>query len=252
MDERFIRLEQLLGGEALEKLEKATIAIFGLGAVGSYCLESLARSGVGEFILIDFDQVRRSNFNRQLLALAQDEGRLKTEVARERVLRINPQCQVTIHSTFAAVENFTLLLAETPDCVVDAIDSLTPKTDLIAYCTAKGIPFISAMGAGGKTDPFSVRIGDIGEATTCALAKRLKKELNQKGVTEGVRCVYSTQRPLKTSVCNKEEELYQRGRPRRPVGTISYMPALFGLMLAYEVIRGIVGESLLPGDQNRT
>lgn len=239
--ERFKRLEQLLGKKELRKLEKASIAVFGLGAVGSFAVEALARSGVGEFALIDFDEVRHSNFNRQLYALESNLGKLKVELARERILEINPGCKVSAFPDFAASDNFEQLLKSRPDLVVDAIDSVNPKTELIAYCLKAGIPVVSSMGAGAKTNPFLIKTGDISESSICPLARRLRKRLRRKGITGGIRCVYSTEEPLKKRAAIREEEFHPRGRQRQPVGTISYLTGMFGLMAAFEAMKILLG-----------
>ncbi len=171
MPERFIRLEQLLGKNALDRLSAARVAVFGLGAVGTYALEALTRSGVGEFILVDFDVVRPSNFNRQLLALEGNLGKYKVALAGERVLQIDPQAKVTAYGEFAAQENFARFLTPAPDIVIDAIDSVNPKAQLIAYCLQSRLPFISAMGAGMRLDPLAVRVGDLGDIHSCSLAR---------------------------------------------------------------------------------
>jgi len=240
--ERFIRLEQLLGKKELRKLAKARVAVFGLGAVGSFAVEALARSGVGEFSLVDFDEIRHSNFNRQLYALESNLGRLKAEVARERVLGINPACKVSAHADFAAADNLDRLLASHPDLVVDAIDSVNPKTELVAYCVSKKIPIVSSMGAGAKTNPFLIKTGDISESSTCPLARRLRKRLRRKGIGGGIRCVYSVEEPVKKRAAVREEEFHPRGRQRQPVGTISYLTGMFGLMVAYEAMKILLGD----------
>ncbi|MDD5217497.1 MAG: tRNA threonylcarbamoyladenosine dehydratase [Candidatus Omnitrophica bacterium] len=241
--ERFTRTEQLLGTNALRKLAQARVAVFGLGAVGSFAVEALARAGIGRFVLVDFDRIRHSNFNRQLFALESNLGKAKAELARARILEINPECQVDIHPVFAGPENFAELLNPRPDMVLDAIDSLTPKVGLISYCVSEGLPLIASMGAGAKLDPLAVRLGDISEVKACFFAKRLKSVLKKKGIRAGVRCVYSLEKPMKSRMpAKKEPGEYARGRERVPVGTIAYMPAIFGLVAASDVIRTIAGE----------
>ncbi|MFH1857252.1 MAG: tRNA threonylcarbamoyladenosine dehydratase [Candidatus Omnitrophota bacterium] len=239
---RFIRTKQLIGADALGKIKKLKVAVFGLGAVGSFAVEMLARSGVGEFLLIDFDEIRLTNFNRQLLALESTLGKLKTEAARDRILDINPYCKVIVHSDFAAAENIDTLLTPRPDIIIDAIDSLNPKTELISFCFLEKIPFVSSMGSGGRTNPFSVKTADISEVRNCPLAKRLKKRLNKKGIEKGVLCVYSAQKPIdgEPVVEAETEEFYQRGRKRNPIGTISYMPGIFGLVIGYEALNLVI------------
>lgn len=242
--DRFTRVEQLLGKKALKRMSEAKIAVFGLGAVGSFAVESLARTGLGSFVLVDFDIVRESNFNRQIYALESSLGKPKVDIARDRIQGINPDCRVEVHREFAAEDNYERLLTPKPDLVVDAIDSVNPKTQLIAYCVAHGIPVVSSMGAGDKTDPSLIRTGDLAESSVCPLARRIRKRLRKYGVTTGLRCVYSTEIPRKTRPAVREEEFHPRGRQRQPVGTISYMTGIFGLMVASETIRSILGADI--------
>jgi Dinucleotide-utilizing enzymes involved in molybdopterin and thiamine biosynthesis family 1 len=162
----------------------------------------------------------------------------------ERIREINPAAKVTVHAVFADNQNFERLLENGPDTVIDAIDSLNPKTELISFCVARGIPIISSMGAGARLDPLAVRAGDISEIHTCALARRIRRQLKRNhGIDTGLRCVYSIEKPRKPAVAPKiEEEYYQRGRRRIPVGTISYLPAMFGLMISSEVMSLLIGE----------
>jgi len=242
MDDRFIRTEQLLGRDALEKLALSRLAIFGLGAVGSYALEALARAGIGTFILVDFDVVRLSNFNRQLLALEENTGKSKVELAKARVLAINPKAQVFAFNEFAAKESFDKFFALTPDITLDCIDSLNPKAGLIEYCFSNNFKFFSSMGAGMRMDLFSVRTGLLNEVKSCPLAKALRKKLKKNRVLPDVPCVYSLEVPAKSKIAvKKEEDFYKRGRLRVPVGTISYIPAMFGLSLAQIAIKEILG-----------
>ena len=245
IDEKFSRLSQLLGEDALSRLHKAKVTIFGLGAVGSFALEALARSGIGEFILIDFDVVKPANFNRQLLALEQNLDIPKVVVAQERVKKINPRCKVKTPELFADESNLEEILLPSPGIVIDAIDSLKPKADLVAFCVKQKLPFISSLGAAGRIDPFSVRVGELKEATNCSLGRRLRKRLKSKGVFQGVRCVYSTQEALNAKgEIVKDKKEYRRGRERVPIGSVSYMTGIFGLVVAYEVLKMILGEEL--------
>ena len=219
MDERFIRLEQLVGKAGLERLQKSRVAIFGLGAVGSYALEALVRAGVGELVLVDFDIVRLSNFNRQLLALEDNLDKSKVESASKRALAVNPHVKVIAHREFAAKENFAALLQEKPDVVVDAIDSLNPKAQLIRYCLENNINIISSMGAGMRFDPFSIKAGPLNEVKGCPLAKALRKKLKREKVPVDFLCIYSTELPARNKIAvERQEDVYKRGRPRAPVG----------------------------------
>jgi tRNA A37 threonylcarbamoyladenosine dehydratase len=238
--DRFKRVEQLIGAHHLQKLRAATVAVFGLGAVGSFALEALARSGIGRFILVDFDEVRTSNFNRQLFAVESSKGRLKAHVAQDRVLAVNPAAQVRALTEFADKASIQNMLSIKPDVVIDAIDSLKPKTELIEYCMTNRIPIVSSMGAGDKTDPFLIRVGDLSETEHCPLARRVRKRLRRAGIEEGVRCVYSPEIPHRSHAA-AEEEFYKRGRERVSVGTICYMTGMFGLYTAYEALRILAG-----------
>ncbi|MEI8344955.1 MAG: tRNA threonylcarbamoyladenosine dehydratase [Candidatus Omnitrophota bacterium] len=244
--ERLVRTQQLLGERALGLLKDASVAVFGLGAVGSFAIETLVRAGLGRLTLVDFDKIKLSNFNRQLLALESTRDRLKTDVAKQRILEINPDCRLSVHSVFASPENYGEILTPAPDVVIDAIDSLNPKAGLIEYCVKNGIPVVSSMGAGEKTDPLLVRIGDLSEVKVCALAKHLKKRLRKRQIKSGVRCVYSLQKPLKSKAIwteqDHEDHLRRRGRKREPVGTIVYMTGIFGLLCGYEAINLILNK----------
>jgi tRNA A37 threonylcarbamoyladenosine dehydratase len=240
--DRFSRTRLLLGNQALDKLKSARVAIFGLGAVGSYACEALARSGVGYFRLIDFDVVRESNFNRQLLALTSNLGKKKIEAARDRILDINPECVVDTHETFADAGTCPDLLAKPLDAALDAIDSLTPKVALISELVRSGIPFISSMGAATRIDPLSVRIGDITEITNDPLARFTRKRLRKTGIAGGVKCVYSIEPAREMAAMPEDEsEYFERGRKRKPLGSLSCVTGIFGLTAASEIIKTILG-----------
>ncbi len=239
---RFSRTELLLGKKACAKLAGSSVAVFGLGAVGSYATEALARAGVGRLALVDFDEVRVTNINRQLYATQGTLGRFKADVARERTLDINPDCAVTAHRVFADAKAIPAL-CEGSDAVIDAIDSLVPKVALIEYCLGAGIPLVSSMGAGQRTDPTTVRAGDITEVTHCPLASRIRKRLRKRGVEPRLRCIYSVQAPLRRREAAPEEEFYTRGRARIPIGTVSFMTGAFGLAAAHEAFSIIMGDA---------
>lgn len=240
----FARTLQLLGPEQLERLQSATVAVFGLGGVGSYAVENLARAGVGRLRLIDFDTVKPSNINRQLFALHSTVGRAKVAVARERVLDINPGCAVEVFEEFAGEENLETLLDRSPrtEVVVDAIDSLSPKVHLLAEAHGRGLPVVSSMGAAGALDPAMVRVGDLSETRMCPLARLLRKRLHRRGIFTGIRCVYSIERrTVGEPPSVRGDQTLERGRVRTPLGSISYMPALFGLLAASEAVRTVIG-----------
>lgn len=241
MTDRFCRTEQLIGKEALTKLRHARVAVFGLGAVGSYAVEALARAGIGYLRLADCDCIRPSNMNRQLYALESTLNRPKTEVARARVLDINPDCTVEALQLFVAKDTLAQLLAKPLDVVVDAIDSVTPKVELIAAAARSGIPVISSMGAATRMDPNAIRLGDISETDICPLARFVRKRLRRKGITSGIRCIFSIEEPRnKGAPVGNEAPSFPQGRNRRPIGSLSYITGIFGLLAAYEVIKMII------------
>lgn len=255
---RFCRIEQLLGREALARLRQARVAVFGLGAVGSYAVEALARAGIGALRLVDCDTIRPSNFNRQLYALTATLDRPKTEVARERVLEINPDCAVEACREFVSGASAPRLLAGPLDAVVDAIDSIAPKVELIAAARQGGLKIVSSMGAATRTNPLAIRVGDISETEICPLARFVRKKLRRRGIETGVRCVFSVeparihrllaqasdadQRPP----VGDESEVFVRGRPRRPIGSLSYVTGIFGLMAAWEALKFIIDLDAAP------
>jgi tRNA A37 threonylcarbamoyladenosine dehydratase len=244
----FSRSELLLGEAALERLRAARVTVFGLGGVGSFAVEALARAGVGHLRLVDHDVVGPSNLNRQLFALRSTLGQPKVAVAAARVLDINSDCQVEPCQTFIHTDTLPSLLEPRPDAMIDAIDSMTCKVALMRTAYAQGIPIITAMGAGGRTDSSQLHVGDLSETRLCPLAARVRKELRKVGITQGIRCVYSLEPADNKRPANPADIEPHRGpgRQRRPVGTISYMPAIVGLMVAEEVLRML----LCPSDEN--
>ncbi|NLE91178.1 MAG: tRNA threonylcarbamoyladenosine dehydratase [Elusimicrobia bacterium] len=229
--DRFLRTELLLGKKALSVLRKSRVTIIGLGAVGSHCLESLARAGTGNFILADFDVIKKSNFNRNMLALEETVGKYKTEAAASRVLSINPSCGITLFNEMVDGSNIGEICSRS-DVVLDAVDSLGPKAEILAYLAAHRIPSVSSMGAALRKDPSAVRSGDISQVLFCPLAQRLRKRLRKNGVTSGILCVYSEEKPAAASTAGQEEEYFKRGRERRILGSLPTVPAAFGATLA--------------------
>ncbi|BDU73312.1 tRNA threonylcarbamoyladenosine dehydratase [Mesoterricola silvestris] len=234
----FARTEQLLGPEPMARLQGARVAVFGLGGVGSYVVEALARAGVGHFRLVDYGAVDATNINRQLFALHSTLGRRKVDLAAERILDINPQCEVDARPGFLDPGTVEGLLEPRPDLVVDAIDSLNSKVTLLEAVHRLGIPVVSSMGAGGRVDASQVRVGDISETLICPLARVVRLRLRRRGVVSGIPCVYSVEPARNTTPFEASDvgEHHGTGRVRQPIGTISYMPALFGLRVAQEVI----------------
>jgi len=241
---QFLRTRLLLGKDKFIRLEKARVTVFGLGAVGSYATEALARAGVGSLRLVDFDKIKITNINRQLYALHSTLGRSKAEVAKARVLDINPACKVETFEMFAAQDTIEGLLDNKPDLVVDAIDAFNPKVQLLSYCYKKGIPVISSMGAALRTDPASIKVADIFESHTCPLAYRLRKGLRRQGVGKGILCVYSSQPPQAPGVdadSLNEGDDFIRGRKRLIMGSLPTITGLFGLTIAHCAIEYLSG-----------
>jgi tRNA A37 threonylcarbamoyladenosine dehydratase len=236
----FERTALRIGSDGLARLRGAFVCVAGLGAVGSYAVEALARAGVGRLRVVDSDRVRRSNRNRQLYALESTAGRPKAEVARERILDIHPACQVEALPLFVGAGTLEAVLAGPPDAVIDAIDSCGPKGELIAGAVARGVPVLSSMGAATRTDPSQIRAGDLFKARNCPLARLLRKRLRRRGIVRGVRCVYSLEAP---SRCAEREipDAAWRGRPRDVLGSLPTIPGMFGLWLAHEAIALLLG-----------
>lgn len=230
------RTALLLGEEKLEKLKKAHVLVAGVGGVGSFAAEMLVRAGIGSLSIVDADVVKPSNRNRQLPALSSTEDKLKVEVMGQRLLDINPQLKLHTHAVFLKDEGIPALLDSSNfDYVVDAIDSLAPKVFLILHTMNKKIPLISSMGAGGKLDPSQVRITDLSKSYNCKLARMLRKRLSKFQLKKGFDVVFSPEEVNKAHVVFVEDEQNKK----TTVGTISYMPALFGLLAASQVIRNL-------------
>ena len=237
MTDQFARTRMLLGGENMEKLSRARVAVIGLGGVGSYVLEALARSGVGAFELIDNDTVALTNLNRQILALHSTLGLLKTEAAERRVKDINPAAGIRCRSVFVTAQNAGELPLEGCDYIVDAIDTVSAKIALVLRARELGVPIISSMGTGNKLDPCALRIADLSETTNDPLARVMRKELRRRGV-EHLKVLYSTELPH-----IEEEGEETKGDPPRPVpGSVAFVPARAGLMSAGEVIKALCGK----------
>ncbi len=237
---QFSRSHILLGNEGLQLLTDKHILVAGLGGVGSYCVEALARAGIGRLTLIDHDVVASSNINRQLPALLSTVGKYKAELMSQRIKDINPLCQVEIKMLFLTPENVSGHLPDDVDYVIDCIDSLNCKVALIQAAVNKQRPVASSMGAGNRLDPARVKLADISKTEMCPLARIMRKRLHRNGIKTGILTVFSDEPP---STPLPPEPVDGPGRPRAVNGTISYMPALFGLMLAGEVIHRLLGEA---------
>lgn len=254
MREEFSRTELLLGSEAMEKLYRSRVAVFGIGGVGGYVCEALVRSGIGAFDLIDSDRVTVSNLNRQIIATRDTVGEDKTDVMRRRMLSINPEADIRVYKCFFLPENADLFPFDEYDYVVDAVDTVTAKIELILRAKKSGVPVISAMGAGNKLDPGMMRVADIQETKICPLARVMRRELKKRGV-EHLKVVYSEEPPIKPrsfsgtvpegsaeTSADPDVSGPAGGMKRRQTpGSTAFVPAVCGLMIAGEVVRDLAG-----------
>jgi tRNA A37 threonylcarbamoyladenosine dehydratase len=231
------RTELILDKGKLVKLKNSDVLVVGLGGVGAYAAEMICRSGVGSMTIVDGDSINPSNRNRQLPALKSTEGKAKAEIMGQRMLDINPDINLTVIREYIKDERMAEILDKGYDYVVDAIDTLSPKIFLIYHSWQRGLPVVSSMGAGGKFDPAKVSICDISETTDCSLARILRKRLHRLGIREGITAVYSPEQIDKTKIIATTGEQNKAS----VVGTISYMPAAFGIACASVVIRDLAG-----------
>lgn len=230
---QFSRTELLVGKEAIEKLNKAKVAVFGIGGVGSFVVEGLVRAGVENFILVDNDKVCLTNLNRQIIATRKTVGKYKVEVAKERILEINPNAKVEIHQEFFMPESKEILDG-TVDYIVDAVDTVTAKIELVMRANKLNIPIISSMGTGNKLDPSKFEITDIYKTSVCPLAKVMRKELRQRNIKK-LNVLYSKEEPIKLQK-NTEEQTKKRQVP----GSIAFSPSVAGLMIASKVVKDLI------------
>ncbi len=237
MESRFSRTELLLGKKNMEKLAAARVCIFGIGGVGGYVAEALARSGVGHLELVDNDVVCLSNLNRQIIATHETVGQYKVDVMKERILSVNPAAEVTVHKCFYLPETRSQFDFSNYDYVVDAIDTVAGKIALVLQAQESGTPVISSMGAGNKLDPAAFEVADIYQTTVCPLAKVMRRELKKRGVKK-LKVVYSKELPV--AVHNSEESLQSSSRRSIP-GSIAFVPSVAGLIIAGEVVKDLVG-----------
>lgn len=233
MINQFSRTELLLGAESMERLKVSQVAVFGVGGVGGYVAEALVRSGIGSFVLVDNDKVSLTNINRQIIATYDTIGRYKTEVMRERILSINPEARVEVRNCFFLPENADEFDFSKYTYVVDAVDTVTAKLEIVMRARAAGVPVISSMGAGNKLDPTKFRVTDIYKTTVCPLAKVMRRELRKRGV-EDLKVVFSTEEAL--TPLESSEDSGKRVTP----GSVAFVPSVAGLILAGEVIKDIV------------
>lgn len=256
MQNQFSRTEILLGKDAMDKLKASRVAVFGVGGVGGYVCEALARSGVGAFDLIDDDKVSLTNINRQIIATHRTVGQYKTEVMKERIYDINPEAKVRVHQCFFLPDNAEQFPFEEYDYIVDAVDTVTAKIELVMKAQEKNVPIISSMGAGNKLDAGRFQVADIYQTKVCPLAKVMRRELKKRGV-EHLKVVYSEEIPIKPignaaddAAMDKPE--YSGARTmaeetkvvsRRAIpGSIAFVPSVVGLMIAGEVVKDLISE----------
>jgi len=235
MADRFTRTRTLIGNAGMERLARARIAVFGIGGVGGYVCEALVRSGVGSFDLIDNDTVALSNLNRQIIATEDTVGRYKVDVMRERMLSINPEVQVRTYKCFFLPENADGFPFAEYDYIVDAIDTVSAKIELVLRAKAADVPIISAMGAGNKLDASRFKVADIYKTTTCPLARVMRAELKKRGVKK-LKVVFSDEPPVKP----RGEAAETKGTAGRPApGSNAFVPAAAGLVMAGEIVKDL-------------
>lgn len=240
MSEQFARTQLLLGEESMDKLKNARVAVFGVGGVGGYVCEALVRSGVGAFDLIDNDTVCLSNLNRQIIATGSTIGRYKTDVMRDRMLDINPDVDVRIHQCFFLPENSDDFDFTQYDYVVDAVDTVTAKIELVMKCKKENVPIISSMGAGNKLEASAFRVADIYKTQMCPLAKVMRRELKKRGVDK-LKVVYSEEKPI-TPMSEASCEETDNSKKRSIPGSVAFVPSVAGLIIAGEIIKDLTGK----------
>ena len=239
MINQFSRLELMLGTDAIKKLNNSKVAVFGIGGVGGYTVEALARSGIGSLVLVDNDEISQTNLNRQIIALHSTLGQSKVDVAKARILDINPECRVEKHEIFFGEETAQSLDFSSFDYVVDAIDSVKSKLLLAKICTEKNIPLISSMGTGNKLDPAMLEISDISKTSYDPLAKVMRRELKKLGINH-LTVVYSKEQPVKISEENVNALIEEEGVSKRTVpASNAFVPPTAGLLIASKVIKDI-------------
>ncbi len=241
------RTRLLIGDEAIQKLESSTVAIFGIGGVGSFAVEALGRCGVGNLALIDSDKINITNANRQIHSNEKTVGRYKVDVMKERLEEINPAIKVQTYNRMYNEDTKDELINGSYDYVIDAIDTVSSKISLIINCIDRGIPIVSSMGAGNKLDPAKLRIADLYETSMCPLAKIMRHELKKQGI-KALKVVYSTEKPLKiNTVFETQKESGEKSDAnisiynKAPIGSIAFVPSVAGLMLASVAARDLIG-----------
>ena len=248
---QFSRTELLLGKEAMDKLAASRVAVFGVGGVGGYVCEALVRSGVGAFDLIDDDKVCLTNLNRQIIATRKTIGQYKTEVMRDRILEINPKADVRIHKCFFLPENADEFPFDEYDYIVDAVDTVTAKIELVMKANEMNIPIISSMGAGNKLEPSMFQVADIYKTKVCPLAKVMRRELKKRGIKK-LKVVYSEEEPIRPledtsdnynveETCQENLE-YKAAKRRSTPGSVAFVPSVAGLIIAGEVVKDLAAK----------
>ena len=239
--EQFLRTEMLLGTEAMEKLQNSHVAVFGVGGVGGYVVEALARSGVKNFDLIDNDTVALSNINRQIIATHSSVGKYKVDVMKERILDINPDAVVNVYKCFFLPENSGDFDFTKYTYIVDAIDTVTAKLELIVRANEANVPIISSMGTGNKLDPTKLEVTDIYKTEVCPLARVMRNELKKRGIKK-LKVVYSKEQPIKVKKKENDQITSENvGRIKDVPGSVAFVPSVAGLIIAGQVIRDIIG-----------
>ena len=237
MIHEFSRTELLIGPEAMERLKQAQVAVFGVGGVGSHCIDALTRSGVGSLILIDNDKVSLTNINRQCVAYHHTVGQYKTKVMEEQIRAVCPKIRVQTYERFILKEDLSGLFETKPDYIVDAVDTVTAKLTIAEWAQREGVPLISSMGTGNKLHPELFEIADLSETSVCPLCKVMRREMKARGIPH-LKVLYSREQPIDVSGRMPEEA--QEGRRAVP-GSISFVPPAAGLLIAGEVIRALAG-----------
>ena len=233
---QFSRTELLIKEDGIQKLQKAKVAIFGIGGVGSFAVEGLVRSGIGNFILVDDDKICLTNLNRQIIATRKTIGKYKVDVMEERILEINPDAKIQTYQEFYMPNSKTNIITEDIDYVIDCVDTVTAKIEIVKRCKELDIPIISAMGTGNKLDPSRFEITDIYKTSICPLAKVMRKELRRRGIKK-LKVVYSKEEPIVPK--NLKEKLEDKNAKKQVPGSISFVPSVAGMIIAGEVIKDL-------------
>ena len=236
MEDKFSRTEMLIGNEGMKKLNDAKVAIFGIGGVGSFVCEGLARSGIGNFILVDYDKIDESNINRQLIATVNTIGKYKADLMKDRILEINPDANVEVYKEFSLADSEIDIITKDLSYAVDCVDTIMAKIAVICECDALDVPVISSMGTGNKLDPTMFEVADIYETSVCPLARIMKKDLRKRNI-EKLKVVYSKEHAINTNDCAINQNLKFKVK-----GSVSFVPSVAGLIIAGEVIKDIAGK----------